>query len=156
MGKLDEIFRKPMWFVAIGLVLAFADSYATLERLTRRSLSEHNGNNDNHRYGGGVGAAAGDRVLYDLDKQRSYRAQRNIYLTGFALTLLFVINRISQLMQESVEMEEQIHRLSATTTISVTSAPASASTSEGGGTTTIEMTELPPKKKKGINEKKRD
>ena len=34
-----------------------------------------------------------------------------MYLTGFALTLLFVIGRITQLMQENVEMEEETERV---------------------------------------------
>ena len=31
-----------------------------------------------------------------------------MYLAGFALTLLFVIGRLLQLMQESVELEDQL------------------------------------------------
>lgn len=54
---------------------------------------------------------AHDRIYHGHDKERKFRAERNMYLAGFALTLLFVIGRITQLMQESVELEEETDRV---------------------------------------------
>ena len=43
------------------------------------------------------------------EKEKKYKAERNMYLTGFALTLVFVIGRICKLMQEHVELENELH-----------------------------------------------
>lgn len=45
------------------------------------------------------------------DKERKYKSERNIYLSGFALTLLFVIGRIVALLRESVTLHEEAERL---------------------------------------------
>jgi len=147
--KLSEKFQKPIWLVAAGLTIAFCDSYLTLERLTSRSQQEH----DLAGFTGG--AVTKDRIYHDLDKQRGYKAQRNIYLAGFALTLLFVIYRITQLMAESVEMETQLRELTILkdhnnktkgngNVINVNVASATV----GGVTEGVEMTPLQSKKKK--------
>merc|ERR1711933_592951 len=44
-------------------------------------------------------------------KEKEYKAGRNLYLAGFALTLLFVIGRITELMQEHAELTGKIENL---------------------------------------------
>merc|ERR1711933_361436 len=44
-------------------------------------------------------------------KEKEYKASRNLYLAGFALTLLFVIGRITELMQEHAELTGRIENL---------------------------------------------
>jgi hypothetical protein len=80
------------------------ESITTLRRLKGR---------DRHHIGG-VPPVDGDvfseRVRYadvSLDKQRITRAERNLYLAGFALTLLFVIARIVELMVDGAVVEDE-------------------------------------------------
>merc|ERR1711933_310066 len=44
-------------------------------------------------------------------KEKEYKASQNLYLAGFALTLLFVIGRITELMQEHAELTGKIENL---------------------------------------------
>jgi len=74
-----------------------------------------------------------------LIKEKEYKTGRNMYLVGFALTLLFVIGRITELMQEHAELEERIESLTAASA----SATASATTVNVG----IEMKPIQSKKK---------
>ena len=66
---------------------------------------------------GGVTGGGGlphhhDRFYPSLhDKERKYKSERNMYLAGFALTLLFVIGRITTLLAESVELHEETERV---------------------------------------------
>merc|ERR1719410_82288 len=146
--KLSEKFQKPIWLIAVGLVVAFCDSYLTLERLNARSQQEH----DLAGFTGGT--ATKDRIYYDLDKQRGYKAQRNLYLAGFALTLLFVIYRITQLMAESVEMEKEIKELTILkdhnneTKNSGNVINVNVASVTGEGVEGVEMTSLKSKKEK--------
>ena len=43
-------------------------------------------------------------------KEREYQTERNLYLAGFCLTLIFVIGRITDLMQEHVDLEDELAR----------------------------------------------
>ena len=45
------------------------------------------------------------------DKERRYKSERNMYLSAFALTLLFVIGRIASLLRESVDLHKEATRL---------------------------------------------
>lgn len=93
----DKIGQATM-FLMIALFGALAESIMTIQALKDRD----------HPAGSTVEQ---ERIFHDLDKQRIFRAERNMYLAGFTLTLLFVIARISKLMEESVEMEEEHERL---------------------------------------------
>merc|ERR1712232_521057 len=141
--NLYEIFHKPLWFLAIGLVMVFSDSYFQLQRIVERSEQEHDANLEHHSYGGGYH----EHIYHDLDKQRSYKAQRNMYLSGFAITLLFVIGRITELMKESIELEEQIQIL----TIATSTTSGGGGGGGGGGSAEVEMSAI-----KGKAEKKND
>jgi hypothetical protein len=63
-----------------------------------------------------------------------------MHLAGFSLTLLFVIVRISQLMQESVEWEEQVNALTKAVASEV---PVSTTQQQG-----VELTSVKPIKAK--------
>lgn len=93
-------------FIMIVLVGALAESIMTVRALYER---------DTHYFPATSSMTSGnveqERIFHDMDKQRIFRAERNMYLAGFTLTLLFVIARISKLMEESVEMEDEHKQL---------------------------------------------
>lgn len=132
---LGERFSKVIWFVAAALFFGLVESYYTCERLMQKlegMEQEDTIRMDHHSH------------HHHHDKQRLYKAERNMYLSGFALTLLFVIGRILQLMQESVELEQERDMLRGTSDGTDT-----AGTSEG-----VEMTEVSSKPKKPMEKKK--
>ena len=97
---LGENFGKAMWFITTGLLLALAESFnATNQQMEKLRMLEEE-DHIVHHHGPGHG--------HHHEKERLYKAQRNMYLAGFALTLLFIIGRILQLMQESVELEDEL------------------------------------------------
>lgn len=51
------------------------------------------------------------QTIMDHHRERRFRSQRNMYIAGFSFTLMFVIGRITTLMQESIELENEIERL---------------------------------------------
>merc|ERR1711862_774654 len=93
----------------LGLSAALIESIWTLNALAERQIAEHDA--DLMMGGVGHGGTEHDRIYHDLDKQRKFRAERNMYLAGFSLALQFCIIRICQLMQESVEYEGEIKAL---------------------------------------------
>ena len=94
--RLGERLAKPVLFLGIALAVALAESFLHHQRIVQRLAMDQqqmNGNNiEPHR----------EHLHHVHDKERKYKAERNMYLAGFALTLIFVIGRITQLMQESV------------------------------------------------------
>jgi heme/copper-type cytochrome/quinol oxidase subunit 1 len=103
--NLGERLGKPILFVAIALSFALLESYVAHQRILARLEHEH---------GGGAAdmySQQHERVYHAQDKERKYKSERNMYLAGFSLTLLFVIGRILKLMQESVELEEEKDRV---------------------------------------------
>jgi hypothetical protein len=84
--------------------------------------------------------------MYQLDKEKEYKTERNIYLAGFALTLLFVIGRLTDLMQEHADLEDELEK------IRLSSKPVDSATTGEAGAVEIEMK---PMKKKPV-EKKND
>jgi Bap31/Bap29 transmembrane region len=90
-GKLYPVLRG----LGIGLVLALLDSFSFLQFLVqdnREIHGQHHRHHDHHA------------------REREYQTERNIYLAGFCLTLIFVIGRITDLMQEHVELEDELER----------------------------------------------
>lgn len=133
---LGEQFSKVVWLLAIGLVLALGESYHAVNHMLEKLEQQEEQDMT-------VGAH-GHGHHHHQEKQKLYKAERNMYLAGFALTLLFVIARILQLMQESVELEEEVDFLKRVNDSSKTA----------GGTEGVEMTEM--NKKKGPQDKKKD
>ena len=105
--QLGDRLRTPIAFVGIALGLALMESYFTHQRIMARIFEEqeagilpsHSAGHHDHFYPG----------LHD--RERKYKSERNMYLAGFALTLLFVIGRLAVLLQESVELHEEIDRV---------------------------------------------
>mmetsp|Transcript_401 Transcript_401/g.579 ORF Transcript_401/g.579 Transcript_401/m.579 type:complete len:175 (+) Transcript_401:128-652(+) len=121
-------------FVTVALAAALVESMSSVQTIGERERLET-------QFGYTAGSVEHDRVIHDLDRQRKFRSERNMYLAGFSLTLTFVISRIANLMQESVEWEAQVDLL--TKTVASEQAPPS----EG-----VEMTDV----KKSKQEKKKD
>jgi hypothetical protein len=132
-AKLDLKKRLRMPVVCIGftLTLAMFDSLSFLQWIFAKEKEEHDAQNHHH----------GEEALMHrhLEKEKEYRAERNIYLSGFALTLLFVIGRVTDLMQEHVDLEDDLEKLR------LSSKPAVESAMEGSGQVEIEMKEMPKK-----------
>eukprot|EP00934_Nitzschia_sp_Nitz4_P006570 Nitzschia sp. Nitz4//scaffold106_size73319//51333//55917//NITZ4_005742-RA/size73319-augustus-gene-0.6-mRNA-1//1//CDS//3329532538//6560//frame0 len=98
--NLGDRLSKPILYIGIFLVLALSESYITHRRIQHRMEEEMMSGHNPHEY-----------VFHPLDKERRYKSERNMYLAGFSLTLLFVIGRITKLMQESIELEEETERV---------------------------------------------
>ena len=106
---LGDKLSKPVLYIGIALSLALLESYMVHRRIVNRIQEEHGAD---LAHGAGAHHLHQHEALYHpQDKQRKYMAERNMYLAGFSLTLLFVIGRITKLMQESVELEEETERV---------------------------------------------
>jgi heme/copper-type cytochrome/quinol oxidase subunit 1 len=101
--NLGERMRKPILFIGVALSFALVESYVAHQRILARLEQEKDM--------GIPSQISHDRYFHGHDKERKYKAERNMYLAGFTLTLLFVIGRITTLMQESVELEEETKRV---------------------------------------------
>ena len=99
---LGARLRKPLLFIGIALGLALVESYFAHQRIMSRMAEESSEGNWSPQH---------ERHFHLQDKERKYKSERNMYLAGFALTLLFVIGRITQLMQESVQLEAETERV---------------------------------------------
>ena len=86
-------------FIGIGLGLALAESLYTHHHIMARIEGSSSSSYIDYFYPG------------MHDKERKYKSERNIYLTGFALTLLIVIGRIATLLHESIELHDEAERL---------------------------------------------
>lgn len=98
-----EAVSKTLLFLAFALMLALVESYFSVQRMMEKltTLDEQDA------VAGALAHGVHHHGHYH-DKQKLYRAERNMYLAGFALTLLFVIGRLLQLMQESVQLEDEL------------------------------------------------
>lgn len=97
---LAERLRFIARFLLLGLILAVSDAINGIRYLEKR---EQLGETNSSTYQG----SQSDYVQSSLGKQRKFRAERNLYLSGFALTLGFVIIRLVELMQEVVNFEDE-------------------------------------------------
>jgi hypothetical protein len=107
LSQFWEQMRKPLLFIGIGLGMALVESFFMHQHILDRIEEERHG----------VGSLSRPSSYFDYfypgmhDKERKYKSERNMYLSGFALTLLFVIGRITTLLRESVELHEEAQRL---------------------------------------------
>jgi Bap31/Bap29 transmembrane region len=103
--NLENALRKPMLGLGIALGLALMESFFTHQRIMTRLYDNEQDIPHHHHHT--------DRFYPNLhDKERKYKSERNMYLVGFALTLLFAIGRLTALLQESVELHDEMDRLS--------------------------------------------
>lgn len=115
-------------FILFGLAFAFVDSIQTLNRLTARESEPSIAASLDPRQAG---------MDRSMERQRKFRAERNIYLSAFALTLLFVIARIVELLQENTKFEDERDgerkKLDDVAGVRAQAGQTSAAGAEGGG-----------------------
>ena len=128
--ELKKRLRVPLIGIFFALLFALLDTTTYLQHIY---LKENNEQQQRQQ-------RLSDSSVLDrhLIKEKEYKTGRNMYLVGFAFTLLFVIGRLTELMQEHAELEQQVERLTA-----ATSTTPSAATVHVG----IEMTPIQSKKK---------
>lgn len=101
---VNQQLKKPILFIGIGLALALVESISTHQHILARIQQEKQGLQLSPSYF--------DYFYPGMhDKERRYKSERNMYLSAFALTLLFVIGRITALLRESVDLHEEATRL---------------------------------------------
>jgi hypothetical protein len=100
---LKEKLKMPLVFLCFALVLALADTAKYLHGLHDK--------HEEAKLAVSEGMPPRNSIDRLLTKEKKYKAERNIYLVGFALTLIFVIGRITELMQEHAELEGKIENL---------------------------------------------
>lgn len=100
--NIGERLVKPVIGIGCLLGLALLESFVTHQRILERIAEEVEA---------GTYSKQHDRMFHGGDRERKFKSERNMYLAGFSLTLLFVIGRITRLMQESVELEEETERV---------------------------------------------
>lgn len=143
VSKLDlkERFKIPLLFVGVGLAFAWMDSYNMLQLIIDIQREEHEESMAiaRSRRGGWFSSTyrmtEEERMHHILEKETEYRTERNLYLVGFALTLLFVIGRITDLMQEHADLEDELEtaRLTGTPAVDTTNYSSSSITGGAGG-----------------------
>lgn len=127
--KLGPTVKFAIKWVLLMLVGTVVESVTTLQRLTAREKDP--AAETASAAAGGMGDPRGGYMELSVLKQRKFRSERNLYLSGFALTLLLVIARIVELMQEGVNAEDA--RDEATRRLDdVASTAAAAGTPAGG------------------------
>jgi hypothetical protein len=103
---LGKRLARPLLFIGIALAFALLESYFTHRRILGRIEEEAMS-----MPGGMIMTREHERAFHGHDRERKYKSERNMYLAGFSLTLLFVIGRITRLMEEGVELEAEIERV---------------------------------------------
>ena len=103
--QIGARLAKPILFIALALAFALVESYFTRQRILARESDELEAGMSV------LMTREHEKMFHSGDRERKYKSERNMYLAGFSLTLLFVIGRITQLMQESVELEEECNRV---------------------------------------------
>lgn len=125
----------PLICIGFGLALTLLDSLSLLQLIFEEEREAHNLDHEQQQYHHEHGEH--QEMLRHMEKEKEYRTERNIYLSGFALTLIFVIGRITNLMQEHVELEDDLEKMR------LSSKPIESAT-EGSGVE-IEMKTIPKK-----------
>jgi len=106
VSKLE--LKKRFWVVLTGLFLVLC--FALLD--TAHFLSQIYATKETPGDGGpGIHLPGGKTIDRHILKEKEYRAGRNLYLVGFALTLFFVIGRITDLMREHAELSGRVENL---------------------------------------------
>lgn len=131
---LKEHLKLPLTFLVVGMMLAFLDASNYLLYLW--DMEEEDVRYRTYR------SVDDAHMVRHLDKERVYKTQRNLYLSGFAVTLLFVIGRLTDLMQEHADLEKELE-----STRMADSPAVDASTGEKEEGVEIEMKPIQSKKK---------
>ena len=132
--ELKKRLRVPLIGIFFALLFALLDTTTYLQHIYLKENEEQQQRQRLFSDSSGI-----DRHLI---KEKEYKTGRNMYLVGFAFTLLFVIGRLTELMQEHAELEQQVERLTTAATTSSTT-PSAATVNNVG----IEMKPIQSKKK---------
>eukprot|EP00188_Purpureofilum_apyrenoidigerum_P005316 Plantae.Rhodophyta-Purpureofilum_apyrenoidigerum.ctg6813.p1 GENE.Plantae.Rhodophyta-Purpureofilum_apyrenoidigerum.ctg6813~~Plantae.Rhodophyta-Purpureofilum_apyrenoidigerum.ctg6813.p1 ORF type:complete len:197 (+),score=36.28 Plantae.Rhodophyta-Purpureofilum_apyrenoidigerum.ctg6813:202-792(+) len=108
-------------FLILGLALGVFESVQIIRRLQDKA----EGSNDMYA-----------ALSVSQKKQRMFRAERNLYLAGFCLTLIFVIQRVIQLATENSNLSYEIEKkkktpITSTQSTSATSSEVQADSNQG-------------------------
>ena len=134
--ELKKRLRVPLIGIFFALLFALLDTTTYLQHIYLKENEEQQQQRQRlFSYSSGI-----DRHLI---KEKEYKTGRNMYLVGFAFTLLFVIGRLTELMQEHAELEQQVERLTTAATTTSSTTPSSATVNNVG----IEMKPIQSKKK---------
>lgn len=125
--ELKKRLRIPLTCIFFALSLALLDTTTYLQQIYSKENQDEQ-QTQHQRLGQVLVDSTIDRHLI---KEKEYRSARNMYLVGFALTLLFVIGRLTELMQEHAELEEHVKTLTAASSTSGTSSSSSKIVNEG-------------------------
>jgi hypothetical protein len=137
--KLDlkQKLKPALWGIGIALSVALFDCLSLLQFIFSMEEEMHERT---------VIYGAADAIQRrQMDREKEYKTERNIYLAGFALTLLFVIGRITDLMQEHVELEDELEKIRLSGKPAVESSSSTAA-EDRSGASEIEMKPLGIKK----------
>jgi hypothetical protein len=137
--ELKKRLRLPLTGIFFALSFALLDTTNYLQQIYLKE------NGDERQQRERLLDNAIDRHLI---KEKEYRTGRNMYLVGFALTLLFVIGRITELMQEHAELEERVERLTTAAATTAAAAATSSTTSSSEATVNVEIEMKPIQSKK--------
>ena len=132
--ELKKRLQTPLMMIFVVLALALMDTVNFLAGIHTKKEEERQLHMEQR-----VEINPIDRHIL---KEKEYKAERNLYLTAFALTLLFVIGRITELTQEHAELEGKIENLKLAVSMSSGTPGDNDSSIEG-----IEMKSMDQKKK---------
>lgn len=106
---LKQKLQPVLWGVGVALSVALLDCLSLLQFIFEDDSVVREMSMLNRGVGIGVGGVGTGLLAHQ--KEKEYKTERNMYLAGFALTLLFVIGRITDLMQEHVELEDDLEKV---------------------------------------------
>lgn len=128
------VVSVPLVCLAIAPVLPWSHRAQDLQRLQKKYAPS----DANEK--GPVDPMSGGNTSFQqssFDRQRKFRAERNLYLSGMTLTLLFVIRRLVEMSQESAISLEAIAAMEARLTAAGASPTAGKVTTLPDGEKTV-------------------
>ena len=136
--ELKRRLKIPLLTMFCTLSFALLDAASYLSEASQHQRAKEHGSNDNNE-------SVFER---HLEKERIYKTGRNMYLAGFALTLLFVINRIAELMQEHADLEGELENYK----LAVKMQSVETSAAVTAAVTARQRATAPPPRDDGVND----
>ncbi|KAK4526679.1 hypothetical protein GAYE_SCF26G4595 [Galdieria yellowstonensis] len=111
--------KKFIHYISLSLFFALVESLTDAYRVQLKLTDQT----------GALGGVLPNTVSFELHslKQRQFRSQRNFYLAGFSLTLLFVIGKLFELTSRVAVLESQLEPKSTGSSIGEDDVAASGS-----------------------------
>jgi hypothetical protein len=142
---LKEFVQLPLLFLSLGLVFAVMDCCSSLHY--RASMEQV----DQDYVGVVYSHPHPHQHHHHHHREKEYKTERNLYLAGFTLTLLLVIVRVLDLMQEHVQLEDECERVKKESKASTTNSTTTSTTSPAATTITGIATTPSSKDNNNIN-----